>query len=59
MAFYAMSKDFAVFKSGFAPFSMKTSKNCQEKPDQEINQPRIWLTLNPLTYKVVNNCVNS
>ena len=51
MAFYAMSKDFAVFKSGFAPFFMKTSKNCQEKPDQEISQPRVWLTLNPLTYK--------
>ena len=46
-----MSKDFTVFNNVFAPFSMKTSKNCQEKPDQEINQSRIWLTLNPLTYK--------
>ena len=52
-----MLKDFTVFNSVFAPFSMKTSKNCQEEPDQEISQPRIWLTLNPLTYKVVNNCV--
>ena len=35
MAFYAMSKDFAVFKSGFAPFFMKTSKNCQAKNEYE------------------------
>ena len=36
MAFYAMSKDFAIFKSGFAPFFMKTSKNCQGKMNKKI-----------------------
>ena len=30
-----MSKDFAIFKSGFAPFFMKTSKNCQGKNEYE------------------------
>ena len=30
-----MSKDFAVFKSGFAPFFMKTSKNCQGKMNKD------------------------
>ena len=36
MAFYMMSKDFAIFKSGFAPFLMKTSKNCQGKMNKKI-----------------------
>ena len=36
MAFYAMSKDFAIFKSGIAPFFMKTSKNCQGKMNKKI-----------------------
>ena len=49
MAFYMMSKDFAIFKNGFAPFFMKTSKNCQENPDQEISQPRILLTVDRLS----------
>ena len=31
-----MSKDFAIFKSGFAPFLMKTSKNCQGKTNEKI-----------------------
>ena len=31
-----MSKDFAIFKSGFAPFLMKTSKNCQGKMNKKI-----------------------
>ena len=31
-----MSKDFAVFNSVFAPFSMKTSKNCQEKKQDSL-----------------------
>ena len=35
MAFYAMSKDFAGFKSGFAPFFMKTPKNCQGKMNKK------------------------
>ena len=36
MAFYMMSKDFAIFKNGFAPFLMKTSKNCQGKMNKKI-----------------------
>ena len=33
-----MSKDFAIFKSGFAPFFMKTSKNCQGKMNEKMNE---------------------
>ena len=44
-----MSKDFTVFNNVFAPFFMKTSKNCQENPDQEISQPRILLTVDRLS----------
>ena len=36
-----MSKDFAIFKSGFAPFFMKTSKNCQGKSDDKCDDNMI------------------
>ena len=37
-----MSKDFAIFKSGFAPFFMKTSKNCQGKMRYENRIIWFW-----------------
>ena len=37
-----MSKDFAIFKSGFAPFFMKASKNCQGKSDKKNRIIWFW-----------------